>query len=68
MEFNGQSGIVYILECLPISSHDLFPLNLIPSQFPLDRILTGTAGISLYRDCLYGNLYVMPIYGVHNCV
>ena len=28
----------------------------------------NTAGISLYRDCLYRNLYVMPIYDVQNCV
>jgi hypothetical protein len=29
---------------------------------------TDTAGISLYRDCLYRNLYVMPIYDVQNRV
>ena len=28
----------------------------------------GTAGISLYRDHLYGNLYVMPIYDIQNHV
>ena len=27
-----------------------------------------TVGISLYRDRLYGNLYVMPIYDVQNHV
>ena len=32
MEFNGQSGIVYFLECLQISSRGLFPFNLIPSH------------------------------------
>ena len=28
----------------------------------------NTAGISLYRDCLYKNSYVMPIYDVPNHV
>ena len=30
--------------------------------------LPDTVGISLYRDHLYGNLYVMPIYDVQNHV
>jgi hypothetical protein len=29
---------------------------------------TDTAGISQYRDRLYGNLYVMPIYDIQNRV
>ena len=29
---------------------------------------TCTAGILLYRDCLYRNLCVMPIYDIQNCV
>ena len=31
-------------------------------------IFLDIAGISLYRDCLYRNLYVMPIYDVQKRV
>ena len=44
-------------------------VGLYSSTRPLVELtICNTAGITLYRDCLYGNLYVIAIHDIWDCV